>query len=763
MNINPAFRLPEDEWYQLAAPGEHLNPETGFTQVLDLKAFQSMVDRFNQESATIPYFPGRLIDFDHESMDRGKRTTAAGWISELQARPEGLFARVKWSDEGMTALTGGRYRMISPVWMLNDCERLDAKRVRPLRLENAGLCNHPNIKNMIPLSNSSKPDEQHCRMPAVPLMNSASKKRIQFAGIEICIDRPCGFAQCGVDREGNKWSRTYTMDYGFIPKSNGGDDEQLDVFIGPDSGAPDAFLVRQTKEDGSFDEYKLMLGFRDRKSALACYDSHIPKEFRDDVQKIPVSLVQSLCKVSTAAIRKQDHAAQVVKLSNKDLDQFRGAIRNAFQTDDQRKAYFARMGSGGGGRRSGSRSGSASPKQPHVPIGTVSGTFTDKDGHRVNRTINVETGEYNYDPNSTEFKTGYSTRPGPRPSGKSQPSPSSAPESSEIDTDPAEEPAVSPESTPQTAEPPSGEKFPDTDGDGLPDYPGFKPIPAQDRAHAERISELEKIRDSFESAKMGHIDLPDYELIDVNKTIREERAKGNIDPNHLARVRAEGEAKNAQVRKNLEALNDYIDNQTKGMSKTQAAQVRERILRDERREIAKQNALIDRTNERIDREVRKIEKEIVEEKGKMSDLEYEEAQSIIEQENEYREAYYKAAVAKDKEEFRRRQATQREERMQRGVEIREQREADAAAKREADAKEKSSPAYIYQKKTLPERETYWSALGRGDLQVAEQIFPGAPHDKNKSAFDVIASGDNTKALAMLKEKDPEKFAEEYEL
>jgi phage I-like protein len=165
------FKLPEDGWYHLAPKGEYAHPESGLIQVIDDPALAAMANRFGLDSK-VPHFPGLLVDFDHFSYDPEKSSEAAGWIMALENRADlpgekgqtgGLWAQIRWSDEGQAALERGRYRLISPVWLPKDVAKLDNARIRPLRLDSAGLTNNPNLKGMVPLSNrqtgmSASPD-----------------------------------------------------------------------------------------------------------------------------------------------------------------------------------------------------------------------------------------------------------------------------------------------------------------------------------------------------------------------------------------------------------------------------------------------------------------------------------------------------------------------------------------------------------------------------------------------------------------------------
>lgn len=157
---NDVFKLPDDGWFHLAPFGEHLHPATGVTQVIDDAALRAICENFQTASA-MPGFSGALIDYDHFSYDPRRPSEAAGWIIALKtesgpAPQPGLWARIRWTPEGKSAVEAGRYRFLSPVWLTADCEPLDAedrKRLRPLRLDSAGLTNNPNLKDLAPLSN----------------------------------------------------------------------------------------------------------------------------------------------------------------------------------------------------------------------------------------------------------------------------------------------------------------------------------------------------------------------------------------------------------------------------------------------------------------------------------------------------------------------------------------------------------------------------------------------------------------------------------
>jgi phage I-like protein len=187
MNQTTNFTPASDGWFHIAPHGTFPHPN-GALQVIDAEACEAMLGTFNEE-ARGANFPGLLVDFDHSSHDPAQPTTAAGWIGGLQHRDDGLYAQIRWSDLGHQALTGGRYRLASPVWNRADCDQWTAPAVdgreavhlRPRRLDRLALTNDPNLPGMMPLSNRKeevrrKKDEVPNSDSSAPLPNSAAQR-----------------------------------------------------------------------------------------------------------------------------------------------------------------------------------------------------------------------------------------------------------------------------------------------------------------------------------------------------------------------------------------------------------------------------------------------------------------------------------------------------------------------------------------------------------------------------------------------------------
>lgn len=119
-------------------------------------------------------------------------------------------------------------------------------------------------------------------------------------GIPVVIDRPKGYVDQGVDEAGQPWTRVYQVDYGYIPGTEGGDGEPLDVFVGPASSDA-VFWAEQVNAAGDFDELKLFIGFESELAARACYLAHIPGRYLKAFTVGTLAQVQAMCGVEVAA------------------------------------------------------------------------------------------------------------------------------------------------------------------------------------------------------------------------------------------------------------------------------------------------------------------------------------------------------------------------------------------------------------------------------------------------------------------------------
>lgn len=97
-----------------------------------------------------------VIDLNHSTdlaAPQGQPAPAQGWIEGLEARADGIWGRVSWTEAGRSALMDRAYRFISPVVRH---ARSTGKVVALLR---ASLTNNPNIHRLQPVLNHATPED----------------------------------------------------------------------------------------------------------------------------------------------------------------------------------------------------------------------------------------------------------------------------------------------------------------------------------------------------------------------------------------------------------------------------------------------------------------------------------------------------------------------------------------------------------------------------------------------------------------------------
>ncbi len=144
-------------WIQLAPVGEFpITLKVEKDGKIEKKAQLQIVDAASIAAMAKSFQGPALLDFDHESYDIGKRSTAAGWILAVEDRgKDGLWGEVDWSDSGKAAIKGKEYRYISPVFPADGVEQITEEKIRPLVMESAALTNTPNMETIAPIFNKA--------------------------------------------------------------------------------------------------------------------------------------------------------------------------------------------------------------------------------------------------------------------------------------------------------------------------------------------------------------------------------------------------------------------------------------------------------------------------------------------------------------------------------------------------------------------------------------------------------------------------------
>lgn len=105
------------------------------------------------------------------------------------------------------------------------------------------------------------------------------KGHITIDGYNITIENPKGSERSGTDKDGNKWSVTMNNDYGYIRGTEGVDGDHIDVFLSDNPESGDVFVIDQVNPDGTFDEHKVMYGFKSALAAKRAYMANYSKNW----------------------------------------------------------------------------------------------------------------------------------------------------------------------------------------------------------------------------------------------------------------------------------------------------------------------------------------------------------------------------------------------------------------------------------------------------------------------------------------------------
>jgi len=96
-----------------------------------------------------------VIDYEHQTdlaAQNGQKAPAAGWISRLEARADGIWGKVAWTTAAREHLENREYRYLSPTFMY-------AKDGQARKILRAALTNHPAIHTLTALATSDHTEE----------------------------------------------------------------------------------------------------------------------------------------------------------------------------------------------------------------------------------------------------------------------------------------------------------------------------------------------------------------------------------------------------------------------------------------------------------------------------------------------------------------------------------------------------------------------------------------------------------------------------
>ena len=140
--INTAGQADVPGWVMVLRRGQSRTVD-GITYLVDDTSVQSVMGLFDRRANDV------VIDYEHQTENGSGPAPAAGWIKEVEAREDGIWARVEWTAKAREYIANREYRYLSPViWCQKDSGRVMA-------IHNVGLTNNPRITDYPAITNKA--------------------------------------------------------------------------------------------------------------------------------------------------------------------------------------------------------------------------------------------------------------------------------------------------------------------------------------------------------------------------------------------------------------------------------------------------------------------------------------------------------------------------------------------------------------------------------------------------------------------------------
>ncbi len=121
------------------------------------------------------------VDYEHQTLTAAQKAgpvPAAGWVKEVESRPDGIWARIEWTETAAAALKAKEYRYLSPVFDYTPA----TGEVRVLKM--VALTNIPNLHLQAAASRQgdamNELMERLCYMLNLPLTTTAEEMAAQL-------------------------------------------------------------------------------------------------------------------------------------------------------------------------------------------------------------------------------------------------------------------------------------------------------------------------------------------------------------------------------------------------------------------------------------------------------------------------------------------------------------------------------------------------------------------------------------------------------
>jgi len=135
----------QDEWYHIMPMGKTIGFDGRGPYILKDPA--KVIATSLRPKVDLP------VDRDHETlfMPRGTQVKAAGWIKDMAARDDGIWAQIEWTKSAANQLKAKEYRYLSPVFKHNPATG------EILSIQHVSLTNNPNFE----LTAAASADSNH--------------------------------------------------------------------------------------------------------------------------------------------------------------------------------------------------------------------------------------------------------------------------------------------------------------------------------------------------------------------------------------------------------------------------------------------------------------------------------------------------------------------------------------------------------------------------------------------------------------------------
>lgn len=101
------------------------------------------------------------------------------------------------------------------------------------------------------------------------IKNDPTQDTLDYKKVKINIEWPKGSTR---EYPGSPYKNKMHADYGYIRNTDSPDGEEVDVYVSSPIKKNTIFMLNQMTPDGKyFDEHKFMIGFKNKRKAIECY------------------------------------------------------------------------------------------------------------------------------------------------------------------------------------------------------------------------------------------------------------------------------------------------------------------------------------------------------------------------------------------------------------------------------------------------------------------------------------------------------------